>query len=106
MSALPVDEPASITYEVGASPPVGGDQVNVTMAPLTVAVSGPGTPGAVSGAAAADAGWRIATRVVHPETPNAACVTPPLANQDHDTVPGALAGVTVPDSGATRSAVV
>ncbi|HXI32420.1 MAG TPA: hypothetical protein VNG89_28485 [Vicinamibacterales bacterium] len=48
----------------------------------------------------------IVVCAAHPATPNAAWVTPPLAKQDHDTVPADVVGAATPDPGATRSAVV
>src|SRR5262245_11464526 len=106
MSLRPVADPASITYDVGASPVVGAVQFSVTMEPLTVAVSALGAPGAVTGLPVAAAIRKIVIGAGHPEAPNAAWATPPLAKQDHDTVPAVVVGFAAPESGATRSAVV
>jgi len=65
-----------------------------------------GTPGATTGAAVAEARRMIVACAAQPATPNAAWVTPPLAKQDHDTVPADDVGFAEADSGATRSAVV
>src|SRR5262245_40950404 len=49
-SARPPDDPASTTYEAGASPPPGAAQTSVTRAPATVEVRPLGAVGATSAA--------------------------------------------------------
>jgi hypothetical protein len=48
MSLAPGDDPASITYELGGSPPINALQVSVTVLPLTDDARLPGGPGATS----------------------------------------------------------
>jgi hypothetical protein len=48
-SVRPLADPASTTYEVGASPVVGAVHESTTVLPETEAVSEPGAPGTTSG---------------------------------------------------------
>ena len=49
-SLLPGPEPASSTYELGRSPPIGAAHANTTVRPATVASNEVGDPNTRSGA--------------------------------------------------------
>jgi hypothetical protein len=101
MSVSPADDPACTRYELGASPPTGADQFNVTTEPLTVAERFVGTPGALIGDPAAgrnrDVVWRADA---HPPVPNVP-MPPAFVKHDHETVTAELCGPGAPDAGTT-----